>query len=188
MPPAAFLSPKSVSPRLAWRTLRDAHTKRLRTQIFVIRAFTEHACPKFSSRKIKKNSQAAAGSPSPKGRTSWWRSPRLAPQSHALHASAKSTNSYAHGAAALLVSRPNIPPAPAPEPPPVTRPLATFPRCSEHSSFFSSLPANCSLSTSSALSHSNTALPAVGAPRWPEDSAWVARRPEREGARTHGAP
>ena len=113
------------------------------------------------------------------------RVPRLAPQSHALHASAKSTNSYAHGAAALLVSRPNIPPAPAPEPPPVTRPLATFPRCSEHSSFFSSLPANCSLSTSSALSHSNIALPVIGAPRWPEASAWASQAPAARAASEH---
>src|SRR6188768_341685 len=49
-----FSSQKSVSPRLAWRTLRDAHTKHLRTQIFVLLAFTKHASPKFSSRKIKK--------------------------------------------------------------------------------------------------------------------------------------
>src|SRR6188768_4100680 len=49
-----FSSQKSVSPRLAWRTLRDAHTKHLRTQIFVLLAFAKHASPKFSSRKIKK--------------------------------------------------------------------------------------------------------------------------------------
>jgi len=62
---------------------------------------------------------AAAGSPPPKKADELVESAAshsaLAPH---LHASADSTNSYAHAAGSLLTRRANIPSAAAPEPPP----------------------------------------------------------------------
>jgi len=115
----------------------------------------------FRQEKSEKIDTAAAGSPSPKRRTSWWSSPRLAPQTHAPKASAKSTNSYAHGARPPLPPSLNIPSAPAPEPPPVTRPRSTFPRRSAPLFSQPLASANRALSASSANSHSDSTLPVV---------------------------
>src|SRR6187549_3869298 len=59
---------------------------------------------------------------------------------------------------------------------------ACWPRIGVHSL------ARMPLSTSRALTHSNNAAAAVGAPRWPQASAWEARAPGARSARTPLAP
>ena len=133
-------------------------------------------CPANSA-----NSVAAAGSPPPIRAYELvefvTRHSALAPN---LHASADSRNSYAHAAGSLLTRRANIPSAAAPEPPRCTRRSHVVPRLT--SSPCSSLSRKPPLPMSRALTHSNHAATAVGAPRWPQASAWVAGRPQR-GAR-----
>ena len=97
-----------------------------------------------------------------------------------LHAIADSTKSYAHAAGSHLTGHANIPSAAAPEPPTVTR----------HARRSHVVPPSWQLSlarkplhpTSRALTNSNSVSRSVGAPRWPQASAWAAGRPER-GAR-----
>src|SRR6188768_1983307 len=190
-----FSSQKSVSPRLAWRTLRDAHTKHLRTQIFVLLAFTKHASPKFSNRKIKKfaggrrlaipkradelvefdalrDTRRGAASGSAVARATREREVQQLVRTRSRR-SARQSPKHSRGAGPRTTSR-HTP----------TCDLSTL----FQASFFNSLPANCSLSTSSALSHSNTALPVIGAPRWPEASAWASQAPAACSARTPASP
>src|SRR6187551_89752 len=121
-PIAPFSGSKSASTPLESRSLDHVQTTHLRTQIYEPVAFTDNSPLDLQSIKFDTKNSAAAGSPAPNRADELveFASPRcvLAPR---LHASAESTNSYAHGAADHFPSHPNTPSATAPEPPAATR-------------------------------------------------------------------
>ena len=91
--------------------------------------------------------------------------------------SADSRNSYAHGAADHFAGHPDTPSATAPEPPAPRDALEPPTPRRTPTSAFSSLLRNPSIPTSRAFMHSKESPPAVGAPRWPQASAWEVRAP-----------
>jgi hypothetical protein len=177
MPFALLSSSQSVSTRLAPQSIDHAQTERPRTQIFKRLTFTGNRPPNFLSSKFGDRRLA---SPKYRGRLRGVRCVSLR-RSTSVHASADSTKAYAHAAGSHLTRRSIIPLSCGPRTTCRHAPHSTFPSRAAFFSLQLALACACECKRESRsqrrerLRTRTKPLPAAGAPRWPNASAWAAR-------------